>query len=109
MRNNSIKSFAVGVITGSFLTTGIILLAAPAKADTTSTAFAANYGTAVCNTIAQHPTTDGLLGVMSAITDNGLTDRQAGEAVAMSVFEVCPEYTWLLKEFVSKYGKADIA
>lgn len=33
MNRNAIRAFALGIITGSFLTSGIVLLSAPAKAE----------------------------------------------------------------------------
>jgi hypothetical protein len=92
-----------------------VLAAAPrAKADKdydpVAYAYAATYATAVCNTLADgHATTNGLLGIMSAIEEDGLTPAQAGEAVGLSIYEACPRYIYVIDAFVTKYGSRSIA
>jgi hypothetical protein len=88
----------------------VVLASAPkAKAnsdyDPVAYAYAAHYAPAVCGTLADgHATTNGLIGIMAAIEDDGLTAAQAGEAVGISIFEVCPRYAHLIDEFVAQYG-----
>lgn len=98
MRTSIVKAYAVGCMTGSFLTAGIIMLAAPAKADTdpVAYAYAAQYGSAVCQTLDEYPSEAGILGVGEAIIEDGLTSFQAGEVVYHSVSEICPQHLGLV-------------
>lgn len=82
----------------------VVLLASTpsAKADTTSFAYAAHQAGAVCETIADYPSPAGVLGIMAAIRDDGLTDEQAAEVLVMSVSEVCPRYMFVLEAFADR-------
>jgi hypothetical protein len=82
---------------------------AKADADPVVVAYAAHYAGAVCETLSEFPSTNGLLGIMSAITDDGLTPRQAGQVAAISVLEACPRYAYLLDAFVAQYGETSVA
>ena len=106
MRNTVVKAFAVGVITGSFLTSGIILLAAPAKADPdpAAYAYAAQYGGAVCQTLDEYPTEAGIIGIGNAITEDGLTPFQAGEVIYYAVDELCPRHMERILAFAGNYS-----
>jgi hypothetical protein len=44
-----------------------------------------------------------MVGIMAAIQQQGLPAYQAGEVMALSVAELCPQYTYLLRAFVTKY------
>lgn len=90
----------------------VMLASAPhAKADVDpeAYAYAAHYASAVCATLDDYPTVNGMLGIMSAITDDGLSDYQAGQVVGLSVTEACPRYIYLLDLFVAKYGGSQVA
>lgn len=81
----------------------VVLLSAPqAKADATSFAYAAHNATAVCEVIAEFPSAAGVLGIMAAIREDGLTNDQAAAAVVMSVSEVCPRYMYVLEAFADR-------
>jgi hypothetical protein len=92
---------------------GVILFAASAKADPDSdaVAYAAEYGGTVCSVLDDgHNTIAGLTGIMQAIQKHGnLTAYQSGEVVGLSVAEICPQYTPLLRQFVARNSKATIA
>jgi hypothetical protein len=61
----------------------------------------------VCETLADgHDTLDGLTGILMSITGDGLTPFQAGQVVAISVGDGCPEYAPLLRAFVARSGAA---
>jgi hypothetical protein len=86
-----------------------VILATPAKAapdvDNVVFAYANTYGPAVCETLADgHDTLDGLTGILMSITGDGLTPFQAGQVVAISVGDGCPEYAPLLRAFVARSG-----
>lgn len=86
---------------------GVVVYAASAKADTddsAAVAYAAEYGAAVCSVLADHPSVAGLAGIMQAIENDGLTPTQAGEAAALSVYELCPRYSYILDRFVAIFG-----
>lgn len=81
----------------------VMLLSTPtAKADATSFAYAAHNATAVCEVISEFPSAAGVLGIMAAIREDGLTNDQAAEAVVMSVSEVCPRYMYVLEAFADR-------
>ena len=87
---------------------GTVTYAASAKADDgydpESVAWAAHYAGAVCSTVADYPTTNGLLGIMNTAEGEGLTAFQAGQAVGISIYDTCPRYGYLIDLFVAKYG-----
>ena len=85
----------------------VMILSAPkAKADVDHVAFAyaAVYGDAVCSTLDQWPSFDGILGIGEAIVDDGLTTAQAGEVIAVSVMEICPRHSGLMDRFIARYA-----
>lgn len=78
--------------------------AAPADDfDPVSVAYAAHYAGAVCATLMDFPSINGVMGIMSAIEDDGLTTDQAAEAVTLSVADSCPRYLPVLQRFAN-YG-----
>lgn len=107
MRNDVVRGFALGMIAGSFLTAGVVLAAAPAKADPdgASIAYASIYGDAVCETLDEYPTVAGVYGVGQAIVEDGLTARQAGVVVALSVREICPRHMNLIDQIAAQAGQ----
>lgn len=103
MRNRTIKAFSIGIITGSFLTAGLIHLAAPAKADTDSavTAFAAVYGDIICDTLDTYPSFGGIIGIGEAISTEGLTHYQAGQVIYLAALNSCPRHLDLMHQFAA--------
>lgn len=85
---------------------GAVVWAASAKADPDSeaAAYAAEYGPAVCSVLDEYPSVSGMLGIMQSITKDGLTEYQAGEVVGIAISDRCPEYGWLARAFVKRYG-----
>ena len=59
--------------------------------------------------ISMHDTTSGLLGVLTAIRDDGFSDYEAGQIVGISVSEYCPENYPLLEAFMARYGGSSVA
>jgi hypothetical protein len=104
MRTSVVRGFALGMITGSFLTAGLIT-AIPAKADDAlAYSYAARYGGAICLTLDEHPTTTGILGIGAAITEDGLTAYEAGQAIFYAVDDICPRHMGLLRDFANSGG-----
>lgn len=96
-----IRIFALGIVTGSFLTAGIILLAGPAKADPD----VARGERVVCLLLDQDPSLAGIIKTATVIEQKtGVSDYTAGQMIAASVYDQCPEYIPLLKSFVDTYG-----
>lgn len=111
MRNSIVRAYALGIITGSFLTAGLVFGLAPAKAspeDGNPSPAIVKYilanERAMCNTLAAHPSVSGVEGVLLAIEADGLTPMEAGQALAYGVADRCPEYTYLLTAFINKWG-----
>lgn len=100
MRRAIVRAFALGIATGSFLTSGIVLLTSPAKADPIS-----QGERVVCVLLDQNPTFAGIVQTAIVIeAKTGVDDRTAGQMIAQSVYAQCPEHLPLLKAFVQKYG-----
>ena len=98
---------AVALLIALMAALGTVVYAASAKADVDDpevVAWATHYAGAVCSTLADYPTTNGLLGIMQAAEKEGLTAYQAGQAIGMSVYDTCPRYGYLIDLFVAKYG-----
>ena len=97
--NRTISAYALGILTGSAIT-GAIALAAPAKADPVNGA-----ERAVCVLLDETPTFQGIEHTGSLLEEKaGLTDYQAGEFIAQSVKDYCPEHTQLILDFVATYA-----
>ena len=73
-------------------------------ADPVAVAYAAHFADAVCWTLTNHDTNSGVLGVLAAIKEDGLTTSQAAYAVTLSVMDVCPQQQYVLDRFIDRYG-----
>lgn len=105
MRPAVLRAYTLGVITGSMVTAGLSILAAPAKADVTD-ATVDRYASSVCAVLADYPSFDGIIGIGSALGDYGYTGYEAGQIVAAAVIGTCPEFIPLIKRFGAAYGNA---
>jgi hypothetical protein len=96
MRSAIVKAFSLGMITGSFLTAGTVLLTAPAKATTDPAAYADKYGTALCATIDQtigkYSNDDIFMGIGEAIMQDGFSAYQAGQILYWAIEQDCPQH-----------------
>lgn len=81
----------------------MLLWATPAKAETPAEAYAALYGWAVCETLADgHDSVAGITGIGDGIVEHsGLSTFEAGEVLAYSVYGQCPQYVPALKRFIA--------
>jgi hypothetical protein len=104
MRTSTVRAFALGICTGSLIAAATIIVAAPAKADPdrVSLDYAQRYGWAVCATLDDFPSFAGVVGVGESINDDGLSWRQAGYVLAVSVSDRCPRHLALLKAFAAQ-------
>lgn len=87
--------------------TAVVLVAVgsapPANADPAQD-LAAKYGSAVCQSLDETPTIDGVLTTgMRLVKTTGVTPYAAGEVLAYSVVGQCPQHIDLLKRFIAKY------
>lgn len=102
MRTAVVKTFSLGMITGSFLTAGVVLLAAPAKADT-------GMDILVCDVLSQYPSVSGVLGIGLALKEDGYSAYEAGQVIGQAVINECPQYGPLMRKFIALYGTDDSA
>jgi hypothetical protein len=103
MRTSVVRAYALGIITGSFLTAATLTVAFPVKADVDRVvvAYAAQYGGAVCATLDEYPTINGVYGIGQSIMEDGLTAYQAGQVIGLSVLEICPQHIDLMQNFAA--------
>ena len=81
----------------------VVMLSPSAKADPDSMvyAYAAVFGEAVCSTLDSYPSYGGIYGIADSIAEDGLTYHQAGQVIAISVAEICPQHLALVKSFAA--------
>jgi len=66
--------------------------------------YADAHAAAVCRTLDIYPSIAGIEGIGEAIVGDGLTYREAGQVIGMSVLQVCPIYTPELEAFIAMYA-----
>lgn len=94
---------AVALLMGTTAMLGAaVYFSAPAHADVDQAVinYAARYAPAVCSTLDDYPTFNGIVGIGQAIVEDGFTYRDAGQVIALSVATECPRHAALLKRFV---------
>jgi len=111
MRPGTIRTWLGGFATGLLLLASLVRCGGVAHADpsSVSVAYAAIYGEVLCKVLDDHASFGGLIGISQAITEQGLTDYQAGEALALSIDEICPRHSGLLDRFIAYYGPSGVA
>lgn len=82
-------------------------LAGQAHADTAGDA--AKVERAVCSTLDVNATPAGVFGIGKALMGAGLTAREAGQVIGVSVHDYCPEYQPLLDQIVSQFSGSQVA
>lgn len=102
LRPGTLRAYAFGVFTGAVMTATLTMCAAPAKADVPADVIS-DYAEPVCSTVADYPSTDGLLGIGRALIEEGWTGYEAGEIIGASILSYCPRYTPILRAFVARY------
>lgn len=82
----------------------IVATSVPAHAEPSpGEMFAISHGIDICLSLDAHPTVPGVLGVLTALSDYGLSATESGVALASSVVSVCPIHAPLLRQFVARY------
>ena len=107
-----LDALAVGLLMLVMALIGMLMLIAftpQAKADDSDAyAYAAEYGSVICDVLDQgHGTIPGLMGVLQGVEKHsGLSAYDAGKAVGWAVAEICPRHMPLLRRFVASVGQA---
>lgn len=110
MRSQVVRAFSLGIITGSFLTAGIILTTTTAKADgyldMDEQVYVELYGEqAICPTITEFHSYNGVLGVADAIESDGFAPDSVVDIINASVQAYCPE-NWPLLQAIGRAARA---
>lgn len=92
---------AVAILSG-------LITAPTAQADPVRDAVA-NYGLIVCEVLDEYPTVDGVVGVLTALVEDGYAPGQAGNIVFKSVVAFCDNHLPVVKAFVDEYTKPVVA
>ena len=109
-RTSMVRAFSLGIITGSMLTAGVVLLASPARADgildPDEQVFVELYGAkAICHTLDSYASVAGVMGIADAIVEQGFTYDSAVDIVNASVEIYCAEY-WPLLQAIGRAARA---
>jgi hypothetical protein len=95
-----VRAFTAGVLVGASLTAAAVL-ATPAKAEPIGdavVAYVAVFGGLMCEALDAAPSADQVLFMGDVLMADGLSARQAGQAVWLAVTELCPQHLGLLNE-----------
>ena len=112
IRTATVRAFSLGIITGSFITAGAILLAAPAKADgyldDSEADYVNQWHAAICQVIddPDYHNFEGVIGVTKAVAHDGYTLDNAIDIVNASVSEWCPR-NWPLLVALGKAARGE--
>jgi hypothetical protein len=102
-----IRAYAAGLITGTVLMAGASIAAPSAKADVdgAAVAYAAAFGSIVCEVLDEYPSFGGIEGIAQAVVEDGLSSYQAGEVIYLAVDEICPRHMPLVMSY-ARQGNA---
>lgn len=109
LRTATVKGFSLGIITGSFLTAGAVLLAGDAKASPDISPSlvqdAVQAEPFICKSLANSPTVSMLMDVLQSVSATlRLGPGDTGTVVALAVSDGCPQYIPVLRRFIAIYG-----
>lgn len=113
MRSSIVKAYALGIVTGGFLTAGLVFGLAPAKADgvldSDEAQYVLMYGNgAICPVIDQYHSMAGVMGVANAIAKDGFTADSAVDIINVAVETYCPR-NWSLLVAIGKSARGEAA
>ena len=108
MRPGTTRAYALGVLTGSVVTSLMCVFAAPAKADVSEDEAAIYYGP-VCATLTEVPSVQGVIGIGLALKDEGYSGYEAGQILGLSVINQCPQFIPILRAFAAQYAPGQVA
>ena len=104
-----IKAYALGVITGAFLTAGIVFIA-PAKADNGEPSPAVIKAAIsdepfICRELIIDSSVNSLMAILTAVMNvEHLTPYESGWVVGLAVNDGCAHFKPVLDRFVAIYG-----
>jgi len=100
MRPGTLRAYTLGVITGSIVTAGLAVMAAPmAKADSI-------YDSVICNELDADPTVSTVVILGLALGDQGYTGYESGRIIGSAVIEDCQHHIGLMQKFANIYAPA---
>lgn len=102
IRNTAIKAYALGIITGTALTAGTILLSAPAKADQGD-----ELATLVCSSLDRQPTVANVAAILNDLVEFGASPQQAAQVVVISVSQYCTRNIPVAQAFIDTYAPSE--
>ncbi len=76
----------------------------PYQPDQVAINYTLRNGDAVCDVMDEYPSVAGVMGIVEAIVEDGLTPVQAGQVVGMSVTAICPRHTTLMMRFINQFA-----
>lgn len=109
-RARVMDALAVALLILLMAALGVIVFAASAKAEPASPAvmdYVDRYGAgAICKVLSmpEHHTLNGMLGVLTAVENDGFSPYESGVIVGESINEFCPQNLRLMQRFVDIYG-----
>lgn len=74
---------------------------AGAEPSDTALEYAQDNAWRICLVLDDYPSFAGITGIGEAIHEEGLSYYDAGQAIALSVYGVCPEHTGLIKAYAA--------
>lgn len=86
--------------------TALGVAVAHATPATAGEVFARERGADICAALDKHPNVPGVIAILDSLERYGLSEYDAGIALAESVVTVCPPHTLLLKQFVAVVNQA---
>lgn len=111
MRPAVVKAFSLGMVAGSFLTAGAVMLASPARADgwldDDELVFVELHGQSICSVIDTYHSLSGVTDVAEAIVDEGFSPDSAVDIVNASVQGFCMRNWPLLQAVGRAYRSAN--
>lgn len=110
MRDRVVSAYALGIVTGAFITAAIGFLAPKAHADSddgfqpdaASIGVAATFGLLICDTINNAPSAAGINRIGMALMAEGLSPRQTADAIVLAVDEFCPYHMPVLAAYAGQ-------
>lgn len=115
MRTSIIRAYALGIITGGFLTAGIMFAAGPAKADPSDippsiVKTAVEDQPWICRNLSDDPSVSNLTSILYAIGHvEHLSGYDSGEVVALAVSDGCAQFVPVLQRFAAIYTTSSTA
>ena len=105
VRRTTVRAFALGIVTGGFITAATVA-AFPAKAtpDSVLADIAVQEEPFICNSMALKPSVSNLVAVLSTVqARENLTAYDTGTVITMAVLDGCEQFVPVLHRFIAIY------